>query len=417
MASNVSYLLAKAKYRYQDQAKRHITNVITNYRGLEPKLEKYTFTNGKEKELVALSGTIPVNFRGKYYHFPVCLFINDTYPYSPPVCYVRPTPEMCIKESKYVDASGTIFLPYLSDWDPNTSDLLGVIQVMIILFGETPPVYQKPKNVPPNPANSYNQPAYPASTDNISIIDLEISGYPARYPAVGNPSSATYMPPQPPTANYPNPPYPTQFPFSQYPGSGATAYPPVSTYGEVSSHYPAAVSSPGTGTITEEHIRASLLSAVEDKLKERLKEKLGQLQAEVDVLRQTSEDLNKGKAKLEEIMTKIENETVELEDTKRELVTKNSHLSNLITKHESDSKNVEIDDAFGPNEPLYKQLLNAFAEENAVVDAIYYMGEALRKGVIDLEVFLRNIRELSRRQFMLRALMQKCREKAGLPNH
>ena len=35
------------------------------------------------------------------------------------------------------------------------------------------------------------------------------------------------------------------------------------------------------------------------------------------------------------------------------------------------------------------RLLNAFAEEQATEDAVYYMGEALRKGVIELDVFLK----------------------------
>lgn len=35
------------------------------------------------------------------------------------------------------------------------------------------------------------------------------------------------------------------------------------------------------------------------------------------------------------------------------------------------------------------RLLNAFAEENAIEDAIYYLGEALRRQVIDLDVFLK----------------------------
>jgi len=38
---------------------------------------------------------------------------------------------------------------------------------------------------------------------------------------------------------------------------------------------------------------------------------------------------------------------------------------------------------------LVARLLNAFAEEQATEDAIYYMGEALRKGVIELDVFLK----------------------------
>jgi ESCRT-I complex subunit TSG101 len=63
---------------------------------------------------------------------------------------------------------------------------------------------------------------------------------------------------------------------------------------------------------------------------------------------------------------------------------------------------------------FFDRLLNAYAEEAATEDAIYYMGEALRSGVIDLEVFMKYVRQLSRKQFMLRALMQKCRQKAGL---
>jgi len=35
------------------------------------------------------------------------------------------------------------------------------------------------------------------------------------------------------------------------------------------------------------------------------------------------------------------------------------------------------------------RLLSAFAEEQATEDAVYYMGEALRKGVVELDVFLK----------------------------
>lgn len=37
----------------------------------------------------------------------------------------------------------------------------------------------------------------------------------------------------------------------------------------------------------------------------------------------------------------------------------------------------------------FHRLLNSFAEEQAIEDAIYYLGEALRKDVIDLDVFLK----------------------------
>lgn len=63
---------------------------------------------------------------------------------------------------------------------------------------------------------------------------------------------------------------------------------------------------------------------------------------------------------------------------------------------------------------FFFRLLNAYCEEAAIEDAIYYLGEALRKNVIDLESFLKYVRQLARKQFTLRALMQKCRHKAGL---
>lgn len=59
-------------------------------------------------------------------------------------------------------------------------------------------------------------------------------------------------------------------------------------------------------------------------------------------------------------------------------------------------------------------MLNAFAEEAATEDAIYYLGEGLRNGTIDLDTFLKQVRQLSRKQFMLRALMLLCRQKASM---
>lgn len=147
---DVVRMLAQAKYRYQDMAKRDISSTLSFYRNLAPKLEMYTYTDsqfhGQMKEMLTLSGTIPVNYRGTTYNIPVALYIPENYPYSPPLCYVKPTPDMTIKQSKHVDGSGRIYLPYLSDWTQGSSDLLGVIQVMICIFGETPPVYQRPKN-------------------------------------------------------------------------------------------------------------------------------------------------------------------------------------------------------------------------------------------------------------------------------
>ena len=65
-----------------------------------------------------------------------------------------------------------------------------------------------------------------------------------------------------------------------------------------------------TGTVTEEHLRASLLSAVEDKMKRKLREFFAQAQAEMDVLKKTEADLTKGKEKLDKMVRDLEQEKV-----------------------------------------------------------------------------------------------------------
>ncbi|KAK9882448.1 hypothetical protein WA026_021479 [Henosepilachna vigintioctopunctata] len=375
------------KYRNLEITLREIMSVVGHYHGLQVLQDTYVFNDGTPMELVQLNGTIPVRFKGAVYNIPVCIWLMDTHPNNAPICYVKPTSDMSIKVSMYVDQNGKIYLPYLHEWKPNTSDLLGLIQVMIVTFGEQPPVFAKPANKEaPYPVNSFGSSPYmpyPGST----YPQSSYSGYPG-YPPVNTQSAGPY------------PSYPSQ--YSGYPSSCGYSGPTNS------------VSSPErTGTIKDEHIRVSLQSAIEDKLMRRMKELFQQNQAELDTLRRTQEELKQGKAKLDVILNKLEKEQNDLDKNITLLKDKEEELDKAIERI-SNEEPIDVDDAVTTTAPLYKQLLNAFAEEAALEDAIYYMGEALRCGVIDLDVFLRQVRSLSRKQFMLRALMQKCRQKAGL---
>lgn len=68
----------------------------------------------------------------------------------------------------------------------------------------------------------------------------------------------------------------------------------------------------GTMTITEEHIKASLISAVEDKLRRRIQERVNQYQAEMDTLNRTKHELNEGRQKINSIISKLEREEVSI---------------------------------------------------------------------------------------------------------
>ncbi|XP_029909806.1 tumor susceptibility gene 101 protein [Myripristis murdjan] len=372
------------QYKYRDLTVREITNVISQYKDLKPVMDAYVFNDGSTRDLMSLTGTVPVSYRGNVYNIPVCLWLLDTYPYNPPICFVKPTSAMMIKTGKHIDANGKIYLPYLHEWKHPQSDLYGLIQVMIVVFGEEPPVFSRPTTQAPYQA----------------------------FQAAGPPNSS-YMPGMPAVSPYGPNPNPGGYPAYQYPGGNS--YPATAGPAHYPTQTPVSTVGPSRdGTIGEDTIRASLISAVSDKLRWRMKEEMDRAQAELDALKRTEEDLKKGHQKLEEMVSRLDQEVSEVDRNIELLKRKDEELSEALEKMENQSENNDIDDVIVPTAPLYKQILNLYAEENAIEDTIFYLGEALRRGVIDLEVFLKHVRLLSRKQFQLRALMQKARKTAGL---
>lgn len=148
-------------------------------------------------------------------------------------------------------------------------------------------------------------------------------------------------------------------------------------------------------------------------MRRRLREDFSQNQAECESLRRTQEELNQGQNNLTNMLANIKHEEGELDSNIRILDSKKEEMEDMLEKME-EGEEISCDEAVSASFPLYKQLMNAFAEEAATEDAIYFLGEALRKGAIDVEVFLRQARDISRKQFMLRETMAKCRARAGL---
>lgn len=383
------------KYTKADYTAREVITVIHQYRSLTYRLEAFVFNNGARKDLINLQGTIPVNYKGTVYNIPICIWLMDTHPQNSPLCFVKPTIDMSIKVSKYVDSNGKVFLPYLHKWKGSSSTLLNLIQCMTAAFAELPPVYAKPRTEarPPYPTGAFvpqptgypypqvsPQPGYPTSTPYPAVSNMTYpSPYGAPYPA---PVNGTPYSPAPNSTPYPTPNY----------GGGQETL---------------------AGTITEEHIKASLLSAVEDKLRRRLKEQSQQSQAELETLKRTQQELTEGKGRLEDVLARLQREKADLDKNYAILQEKEKELQTAVDRL-AEQEGVDVDEAVVTTAPLYSQLLNTFAEEATLEDAIYYMGEALRKEVIDLDTFLKQVRTLARRQFTLRALMHKCRQKAQL---
>jgi len=416
--------LSKVKYKNADLTKRDVMNVMVHYRGLVPKQDTFIFNDGVQRHLITLEGTIPVPYKGNNYNIPVSIWLLETHPFNAPVCYVKPTQAMQIKVSKHVDSNGKIYLPYLHEWNYPKSDLIGLIQICIVTFSEQPPVYSRKSDPTPPPPPSAALP-YPTNPTGYP-------GYPPTstpYPPVSHPSYHPQPPGTGPAGYRPGPVYPPVYPpaSSQHqpvPGYPAP-YPPgvhhqTPGYPPTSSAYPPPVHQNNVGgavaaggTITQEHIKASILSAVEDKVRRRIRDEFSTLQAEQDSLKKTGEDLTAGRERLTKMLTNLDSESKQLDNSIQTLEKKQTDLTEILSKHET-SDEIDVDEAVMASAPLFRQLLNAYAEESATEDALYFLGEALRRGVVDIDSFLKQVRNLSRKQFMLRATMQKCRQKAGL---
>uniref|UniRef100_A0A8C0EU73 UEV domain-containing protein n=1 Tax=Bubo bubo TaxID=30461 RepID=A0A8C0EU73_BUBBB len=127
-------------YKFRDLTIEELKNVNKTYPNFTFSMNTYTFKDGSQKDLLNFSGTVPVKY-GNSYNIPIHLWILDSHPFAPPICFLKPTVNMGISVGKHVDAHGRIYLPYLQNWSHPKSTVTGLIKEMIAKFEEELPLY------------------------------------------------------------------------------------------------------------------------------------------------------------------------------------------------------------------------------------------------------------------------------------
>ncbi|XP_025096913.1 tumor susceptibility gene 101 protein-like isoform X2 [Pomacea canaliculata] len=148
------------RYKYPELVWKDISTAQRQFTDLYPSEKTFVFNDGTKQNLVQFEGTIPVPYKGNVYNIPVQLWLLDSHPYDPPMVYVRPTSTMNIRAGRYVDMNGKVDMPFLQQWKWPDSDLLGLIQILIVIFGEECPLFSKVirpqvQTTQPNPRSSY----------------------------------------------------------------------------------------------------------------------------------------------------------------------------------------------------------------------------------------------------------------------
>ncbi|XP_035012218.1 ubiquitin-conjugating enzyme E2 variant 3 [Hippoglossus stenolepis] len=141
--SSENILRILSKYKFHDVAVEELQKIHRIYSGMKPSTGTYTFSDGTQKDLLKLVGNIPVKYDGHSYNFPIQLWLIDSFPFTPPICLLRPTHNMVIREGKHVDAKGRIHLPALHNWDHPKSSVVALLTEMIAKFEADPPLSSK----------------------------------------------------------------------------------------------------------------------------------------------------------------------------------------------------------------------------------------------------------------------------------
>ncbi|THY55404.1 UEV-domain-containing protein [Aureobasidium pullulans] len=178
---------------YHDAQRAYSDSVaaLSAYPSLSPRTDVYTYNTGQPALLLRLSGTLPVNFRGTVYRFPVTIWLPHAYPSDPEgiMVFVIPGDGMAIRPGQHVSVDGRVYHPYLRDWSvnqrPNIIDFLRLLQDV---FAREPPVVARPPQQPQHgqPQSPMQRPPPPPKEQ-----PRPIQSQPVEMPA-GNP------PPRPP---------------------------------------------------------------------------------------------------------------------------------------------------------------------------------------------------------------------------
>jgi len=101
-------------YAQHQTVQKHVSNLLRSIRTLQPQASSFISNTGHTSNLLQLSGTVPIFYRGSQYNIPVDIYIPENYPSRPPQAFVRPTNDMLLKPNhRHVDREGLVYMPYL----------------------------------------------------------------------------------------------------------------------------------------------------------------------------------------------------------------------------------------------------------------------------------------------------------------
>lgn len=377
--------------------RQHLLDLIAAFPTLTLKVQNYTHTNGRVIPLFVADGTLPMFYQGAKYNIPLAIWLPEKYPRAPPIVYVVPTQDMMIKpRHSFVTPSGVVNSDYVRNWTYRSNlEVLG--HDTSIHFGQEPPLFQKPPNhVAPNLAHHQHTAATP--------------------PFPTPPSNTTFHNPinrsnEPTTSGYPGSPGGPANDGASIWGAAAAAAHMSPERGNNNRTPPPPVKP--SGPDLKEIFRGAAVKQLSERLSQSLAGANEQAARETDQLFEEQAELGRRKQSLDRGLQEAQAERSALETCVLQLSGKRVALERWLAENESKNPQGDIDPdtAIVPADVLSRQALDAQAEDLALEDTLYSLNKALQEGVITAEVYMKQVRMVSRKQFFVRALGTKVAQK------
>ncbi|KAL1868342.1 Suppressor protein stp22 of temperature-sensitive alpha-factor receptor and arginine permease [Paecilomyces lecythidis] len=180
-------------YRDPNRTYYDVAAALAQYPSLGPRTDVYTFENGVSALLLHIVGTLPVNFRGAMYQFPIDVWIPTAYPLEPPMVYVTPTQGMVVRVGQHVTLEGRVYHHYLAHWAEawDRSSIADFLTILREVFAKEPPVKYKQQQQMQRQQNAPTPPPLPPLPPELNPSPSPVA------PAVSNPDTPPQLPPKP----------------------------------------------------------------------------------------------------------------------------------------------------------------------------------------------------------------------------
>jgi ESCRT-I complex subunit TSG101 len=169
----------------------------------------FTHNDGRTSNVLQADGTIPMYYQDVKYNIPITIWLLESYPRNAPLVYVTPTRDMIIKpRHPFVNPSGMVSAPYLQGWVYPRSNLVELVKKLSLIFGDDPPLYSRPAQMPVRPPPPAPMSHHPPQSPSPFMNPMHTGGHmaPTSQSSSSSPAQPSSRLSYPPYQNLPPPP-------------------------------------------------------------------------------------------------------------------------------------------------------------------------------------------------------------------